>query len=74
MFTNVFLFLENLPDGLQTDCSKCSEKQKDGAIKVIKYLVKNRRPIFDELSDKFDKDRTYLNRHKEEFEKEGIKV
>lgn len=29
---------ENLPDAINTDCSKCSEKQKVGSEKVMHYM------------------------------------
>ncbi|KAK4885675.1 hypothetical protein RN001_001946 [Aquatica leii] len=31
----------NIPDALQTDCSKCSEKQKQLTEKVLQYLMEN---------------------------------
>ncbi|CAG9862314.1 unnamed protein product [Phyllotreta striolata] len=65
---------KNMPDALKEDCSGCSEKQREGSIKVIRYLVKNKRPIFDELAAKFDPDKTYITRHKADLEKEGITV
>lgn len=30
---------ESLPDALANDCSKCSEKQKTGSDKVVRYLI-----------------------------------
>lgn len=43
-----------LPDALKTDCSKCSEIQKDRSEKVIKFLMKNRSSDFDRLTAKYD--------------------
>nr|QUP79549.1 chemosensory protein 3 [Monochamus saltuarius] len=63
---------KNLPDALLTDCSKCSETQKNGSTKILRHLVKNKRPWFDELAAKFDPDSSYRKRHEEEFAKEGI--
>ncbi|KAJ8928814.1 hypothetical protein NQ314_018580 [Rhamnusium bicolor] len=63
---------KNLPDGLQTDCSKCSEAQKAGTKKILKHLVKNKRQWFDELAAKYDPENSYRTRNKEEYAKEGI--
>ncbi|XP_060530993.1 ejaculatory bulb-specific protein 3-like [Cylas formicarius] len=62
-----------LPDALETDCSKCSEAQQVGTKKVIKHLATNKKDWFSELEDKYDPDRTYLERHRSEWEAEGIK-
>ncbi|KAL5243454.1 hypothetical protein ACI65C_010864 [Semiaphis heraclei] len=43
-----------LPDALKTDCSKCTEVQKDRSEKVIKFLIKNRSSDFDRLTAKYD--------------------
>ncbi|XP_019866891.1 ejaculatory bulb-specific protein 3 [Aethina tumida] len=63
-----------LPEALQTDCAKCNEKQKEGAKKVLRFLVKNKRPVFDEVAAKFDPEKIYINKYRAEFEKEGITV
>lgn len=53
---NCFLikFTEVLPDALKTDCSKCTEIQKDRSEKVIRFLIKNRSADFDHLIAKYD--------------------
>ncbi|XP_049823822.1 uncharacterized protein LOC109595898 [Aethina tumida] len=61
-----------LPDSLRTDCSKCSEKQKEGSKKVLRHLIKNKRKWFDELSAKYDPEGIYITKYREEFAKEGI--
>ncbi|KAF4527286.1 hypothetical protein B566_EDAN016074 [Ephemera danica] len=38
-----------LPDALETECSKCSEKQKTGSEKVLHHLIKNKPDTFKEL-------------------------
>nr|QCZ25117.1 chemosensory protein 3 [Nezara viridula] len=62
-----------IPDALKTGCSKCNEKQKAGVEKVLKYLVKERRPLFDKLAAKFDPKGFYLKKFKDEADKHGIK-
>ena len=47
---------EMLPDALATTCSKCSEKQKQGAIKVIKALEKDHPEDWKKLLNKWDPD------------------
>ncbi|EAA12322.2 AGAP008051-PA [Anopheles gambiae str. PEST] len=63
-----------LPDALQTNCEKCSEKQRDGAIKVINYLIQNRKDQWDVLQKKFDPENKYLEKYRGQAQKEGIKL
>ncbi|XP_028141522.2 ejaculatory bulb-specific protein 3-like [Diabrotica virgifera virgifera] len=65
---------DNLADALKTNCSKCSEKQNNGSKKVIKFLVKNKKPTFDEVAAKYDPENKYINEHREELAKDGIIV
>lgn len=58
-----------LPDALKTDCSKCSEVQKDRSEKVIRFLMKNRTADFERLSAKFDPTGIYKAKI-EKFDKE----
>ncbi|XP_059478967.1 ejaculatory bulb-specific protein 3-like [Neocloeon triangulifer] len=53
---------ENLPDALKSDCSKCSEKQKDGSDKIMKYLIKNKPTLWAELEKKYDPTGEYRKR------------
>lgn len=68
------IFAENLPEAIENDCAKCSDKQMNGTKKVIKYLAKNKPDLFKELCDKYDPKMVYRERHRAEFEKEGITI
>ncbi|XP_061396803.1 ejaculatory bulb-specific protein 3-like [Musca vetustissima] len=63
-----------LPDALQTECSKCSEKQRKGAEKVARYLIENKREAWNNLQAKYDPQGVYYQKYKDEAEKRGIKV
>nr|AWW17225.1 chemosensory protein 1 [Riptortus pedestris] len=65
---------EAIPDALQTDCSKCTEKQKSGTAKVIKFLVEHKKAMFDELSAKYDPEGIYKKKYNEEAKAKGIKL
>lgn len=45
---------EILPDALQTGCSKCNDKQKITAQKVIEHLSTKRVDDWKKLTNKFD--------------------
>lgn len=49
-----------LPDALKTDCSKCSEKQRSGSEKVLKFLIDNKPSQWTELQKKYDPENNYL--------------
>nr|XP_024218350.1 ejaculatory bulb-specific protein 3-like [Halyomorpha halys] len=68
------LLKEIIPDALQTECSKCNEKQKAGVEKAMKYLIEEKRDVFDRLSAKYDPKGIYLKKYKQEAEKRGIKL
>lgn len=41
-------------DALQSECSKCSEKQKEGSDKLIQYLIDNKPNYWIPLQQKYD--------------------
>nr|UYB94429.1 chemosensory protein 5 [Lytta caraganae] len=60
---------KNLPDALHSDCSKCSEKQKEGSKKIIRHLIDNKPEWWKELEQKYDKDGTYRKKYEKELKK-----
>ncbi|XP_012524571.1 ejaculatory bulb-specific protein 3 [Monomorium pharaonis] len=65
---------ETLPDALSTECSKCSEKQKKGSEKVIRYLVNKKSETWEQLKKKYDPTGQYTVRYMDEARKQGINV
>nr|CAD7204065.1 unnamed protein product [Timema douglasi] len=53
----------NLPDALHTDCSKCSEKQKEGSDKVIHFLIDNKPELWKQLEAEFDPQGEYKKKY-----------
>lgn len=58
---------ETLPDALENECSKCTEKQKSGSDKVIKHLVNKRPEMWKELAVKYDPKNIYQERYKDKI-------
>ncbi|XP_044013607.1 allergen Tha p 1-like [Aphidius gifuensis] len=56
-----------LPDALETGCSKCNEKQKAGAKKMIEHLIKNDRDKWDKLMEKYDPESKYRTKFEDEL-------
>ena len=52
-----------LPDALETDCSKCSEKQKSTSTKVIHFLIDNKKEEWEKLEAKYDPTGAYRIRY-----------
>nr|QFO46789.1 chemosensory protein [Cylas formicarius] len=65
---------KHLPDALHTDCSKCSETQKNGSKKIMRHLIDNKPDWWKQLEDKYDKEGTYKKKYREELSKEGIQL
>jgi hypothetical protein len=63
-----------LPDALKTDCGKCSEKQRQGTEKVIRYLIEKKPKQWEELQKKFDPEGVYAKKYEAEAKEKGIKV
>ncbi|KAF9818725.1 hypothetical protein SFRURICE_011771 [Spodoptera frugiperda] len=59
---------ETLPDALEHECSKCTEKQKKSSDKVIRFLVNKRPDLWQELSGKYDPENIYQERYKTQLE------
>ncbi|KAJ6642815.1 putative odorant-binding protein A10 [Pseudolycoriella hygida] len=58
-----------LPDAIQSECSKCSEKQKSGAETVTHFLIDNKPDEWQKLADKYDQDGDYKAKYLKEKEK-----
>nr|ALN66864.1 chemosensory protein [Phenacoccus solenopsis] len=52
-----------LPEAIKTECAPCTEKQKEGAKKVIKHLTKNKPTEWKNLMDKWDPERKYREKY-----------
>ncbi|CAG9809166.1 unnamed protein product [Chironomus riparius] len=63
-----------LPDALKTDCSKCSEKQKAGTERVLRFLIEKKPNQYAELQKKYDPEGIYYSKYEKEAETRGIKV
>ena len=63
-----------LPDALATECSKCSDLQKEMSKKVIQFLVANKPELWQKLLDKYDPDKKYRMKFSAEAQKYGIPV
>lgn len=50
----IYNFAEVLPEALETNCEKCSEKDKENSAHVLKFLFNNEKEIFEELEKKYD--------------------
>ncbi|XP_015438227.1 PREDICTED: ejaculatory bulb-specific protein 3-like [Dufourea novaeangliae] len=65
---------KSLPDALENGCSKCSEKQKDGSEKVIRFLINERPETWERLQKKYDPTGEYTLKFKDEAKKHGIQL
>jgi Insect pheromone-binding family, A10/OS-D len=63
---------KSLPDALLTECGKCSEKQKDGTERVIKFLIEKKPDQWETLQAKYDPDHVYEKKYEAERKKLGV--
>ncbi|XP_019551421.2 ejaculatory bulb-specific protein 3-like [Aedes albopictus] len=63
-----------LPDALETNCAKCSQKQRDAGTRAIKYMTESRPEEWKVLRARFDPENKYVSQYLADAEKEGIKL
>ncbi|XP_062705569.1 ejaculatory bulb-specific protein 3-like [Aedes albopictus] len=63
-----------LPDALENNCSKCSEKQQMSSTKIIKFLTENKPEEWVALKSKYDPDNKYVEKYVADADKDGIKL
>lgn len=49
-----------LPDALKTECRKCSETQRRGSERVLKFIIENKPQQWTNLQRKYDPDNVYI--------------
>ncbi|CAH1116676.1 unnamed protein product [Phaedon cochleariae] len=62
---------KHLPDALLTDCSKCSDVQKNGSKKIIRYLIDNKPEWYKELEAKYDPEGSYKAKYDKELKEKS---
>nr|SAJ59012.1 putative chemosensory protein [Triatoma brasiliensis] len=64
---------ENLPDALQTACDKCSEKQKQGSEKVLRFILEHRPQDYLALEEMYDPQKVYRHKYEKDAKERGLK-
>lgn len=59
-----------LPETIVTKCEGCSDKQKEMARKIIKYLKKYKPNIWMEFVEKYDPDKEYIASYEQSLAQE----
>nr|AKI84397.1 CSP14 [Holotrichia parallela] len=65
---------EHMHDIIETGCSKCNVKQRNGFAIILRHLIDKEPKMWMELEEIYDPDGTYRLKYKEEANKEGIKL
>uniref|UniRef100_A0A336M3J4 CSON007981 protein n=1 Tax=Culicoides sonorensis TaxID=179676 RepID=A0A336M3J4_CULSO len=62
------LLKDSLPDAIQNDCARCTEKQKSGSDNVMHYIIDKRPADWDVIAKLYDPDNVYLKKFCDEEE------
>ncbi|KAI5733606.1 hypothetical protein M8J76_013769 [Diaphorina citri] len=62
-YYNCLMDSEVLPDALKTECGGCSDKQKEGAKKIFKFLLDNKQQEWASLEKKYDPTGIYKSKY-----------
>lgn len=65
----VIYFLEWLPEAIYNKCANCSEEQKLGSEKIIKFLFEKKSDLWKQLEVKYDPKGIYRQRYQEDAKK-----
>lgn len=60
---------DNLPDAIETHCMKCTEKQKYGSEKVIRFIIDKRPDDWKYLETRYDPEGKYKKQYLDEKQK-----
>nr|AKI84396.1 CSP13 [Holotrichia parallela] len=63
-----------LPEAIENNCEKCSEKHKNAARKVLKHVYEKEKDCWDPLEKKYDPKGDYKKRYKDSEFAEGINL
>ncbi|NP_001156287.1 ejaculatory bulb-specific protein 3-like precursor [Acyrthosiphon pisum] len=63
-----------LPEAVENKCEDCSEKQKIGSEKIIKFLFEKKNDMWKQLEEKYDPKGLYRQRYSEDAKKLNIDV
>lgn len=50
-----------LPDALRTECSKCSDQQRRGSERVLRYIIDNKPTEWGILQRRYDPQNVYIS-------------
>ncbi|KAK9877421.1 hypothetical protein WA026_018534 [Henosepilachna vigintioctopunctata] len=59
---------KNLPDAIENDCERCTEKQKEGSNFMMRYLIDNKPEYWNRLQAKYDPTDSYKKKYLQEKE------
>jgi hypothetical protein len=63
-----------LPEAVENKCADCSDKQRLGSEKIIKFLFEKKNDMWKELEAKYDPKGIYRQRYAEDAKKLNIDV
>ncbi|XP_050423215.1 uncharacterized protein LOC126834994 [Adelges cooleyi] len=63
-----------IPDAMDNNCKDCSEKQRQGAEKIIKFMAEKKKDMWKKLEEKYDPDGTFRERYKDEAKRLNIEI
>lgn len=66
-----FWFLANIPDALETECSKCNSNQKEATNFLFQYMRNEKPELWKQLLDIYDHDGVYQVKYEARYKEKG---
>nr|UDM59703.1 putative chemosensory protein 10 [Corcyra cephalonica] len=57
----------HIREAMSENCGKCTEKQKNGTIRVLKHIINKERDYWNQLKAKYDPEDNYSSRYEKEY-------
>lgn len=63
-----------LPDALKTNCAKCTDKQRDGTDRVLRFMVTHKPAEWEQLKAKYDPENQFIEKYRKDAAARGITI
>ncbi|GAB0088839.1 Ejaculatory bulb-specific protein 3 [Sergentomyia squamirostris] len=63
-----------LPEALESNCAKCSEAQRRGSERVLRFVIEKKPEHWKQLQAKYDPQNKYVERYREQARSMGVNI
>lgn len=72
MLCIISFILEKIPPALEDGCAACTKDEKEGILKVITFLIKEKPEWWKEIAEKYDPEGKFKTKYAEKLAEKGL--